>query len=122
MHEMAIAQELLDKVLHIAQENHAFSVSEIEVELGIMCLVVPEALQESFHALSHETPAQGAKLIQTEVPLTIECKQCGRQTQVELGNLLCPQCQTGDVAIVTGNDIILKTVICETAEDKQPPI
>lgn len=119
MHELSIAQALLDQAIRIASENNALKISEIEVELGVMRLVVPEALEEGFKVLSHNTPAWNAKLILTEVPITAQCRQCKQPFTADMGNLLCPQCQTGDVAILSGNDIILKTVICETTDEKE---
>ena len=116
MHEMSIASAMMDQLLRIADEQRARRITEVEVVCGIMQQVVPEALQFAFEALSAGTPAEGAALKLTEEPLQAKCRACGASFEASIDNYLCPACQTADVELLTGRDIVLKTVVCETEE------
>lgn len=115
MHEMAIAASMLDGVLRAAEQAGAARVTVVEVEVGAMRQVVPEALQAAWEAVRKETLAERAALKIEEIPAEAECRQCGRCFEPDIAwSFLCPQCNRADVRIVRGNDIVLKSVICET--------
>lgn len=119
MHEMAIADNLMDQLLRIAEQQHAIRIVEVEVQCGVMQQVVPEALQLAFEALSAKTPAAGATLTIVEEPMAATCRACGRHYEPAVDNFRCPGCQQADAELVAGQDIVLKTVVCET-EDQAP--
>ena len=121
MHEMSIATGMLRTVLEVAAEHGATRVEEVEVELGAMRLVVPEALETAWEVLVEGTPAAGSRLKMVEVPIRATCRQCGRAYEAEVGSFACPACGQADVEIVTGDDIILKSVICRTGEEAPEP-
>ena len=113
MHEMTLAQSLLDKVLTVAGEHHADRVTEVSVALGVMQQVVPEALELAFQALTEGTIAQSAQLHQQETPIRAQCRSCGTPFPADLDTFQCPNCGRADVAILEGNDIVLNSVVCE---------
>ncbi len=117
MHELAIAMEIVRQVTEIAQQHNAVRVEEIEVQVGVLRQVLEEALRMSFEAASAGTPAAGARLVVTEEKLAAVCNGCGRQFRPEMDNFVCPDCGRADARVVAGNDIILKSIICQTAEE-----
>lgn len=110
MHEMTIASSLLDEVLSLARQHNAHLVSEIEVEVGVMRLVVAEALQEAFAIISEGTPAAGARLKLSETSLRASCNRCHNDYRARVDDFRCPSCGQADVQITGGNDIIIKSV------------
>jgi hydrogenase nickel incorporation protein HypA/HybF len=114
MHEMSIAASMLDVVLQAAEQAGATRVEAVEVEVGALKLVVPEVLQVAWEAVRADTLADGAVLRIEEIPARAECRQCGRQFEPDIAySFLCPGCNRADVRIVRGNDIVLRSVICE---------
>jgi len=113
MHEMSIAEILVKQVLGVAQANGLQYVSEVEVEIGAMRLVVPEALELAFVALIEDTAAAGAKLVIQEIPIKGRCRLCDKSYSMQPGIFICPDCGTADVEITAGNDIVLKSLVCE---------
>jgi hydrogenase nickel incorporation protein HypA/HybF len=111
---MAIATNLLEAVLSVAAENSAFTVDEVELEAGVMKLIVPEALELAWSVVTEGTAAQGALLKVTEVPMRARCRKCGLEFEPKIDNFLCSGCGQADVEIVAGDDIILKGVICRS--------
>lgn len=114
MHEMSIATHLIGEILDVARANHLVSVSEVDVEVGVQRLVVPEALQLCFEAVREGTVAEGARLRIVEVPARAECRSCGMAFEPEIDCYACPRCGLADVRFTAGADIILKSISGET--------
>lgn len=105
MHEMAIAQGILDIVLKTAAENSAKKVTGIKLLVGQMTQIVPESLTFGFEALSMGSIAEGANLEITIVPLVGQCNSCQQQFAVEKYCFLCPHCNSASVVVVSGREL-----------------
>ena len=112
MHEMSIAEALLPSVLDALPAGQAVRVEQIELAVGAMRLVVAEALELAWSVTAEGTPAAGARLKVTEVPLKARCRRCGGEFHPAIDNYLCPTCGQADVDIIEGDDIILQSVTC----------
>jgi len=110
MHEFSIAAALIRQVLDIAAQNDLERIEVVELEVGAMQMVVPEALEMAFAAMSEGTPAAGAVLKQEEVPARAECRSCKKSYNAGIDQYLCPHCGRADAEIVAGRDIILKSL------------
>lgn len=119
MHEMSIAEALIEHVLAAAASAGADRVEQITVEAGELKLVVPEALQMAFSAVAEGTAAEGAEVHVVETPPQARCRACGNGFRPRKDNYLCPACGQADVAITAGDAIILKSVTCFGPDD--PP-
>lgn len=118
MHEMPVAQAIVEQAVQAAAARGATSIQEIEVDIGRMRLIVPEALELAFSCCACGTIAEGAKLTMIEVAVEARCRACGRQFSPELDLYLCPGCGLADVAITAGNDMVLKSIVCQTPDEK----
>ena len=119
MHEATIASAIIEQAVAAAAPHGVARISRIEVELGAMQQVVPEALDLAFEAASKGTLTEGAKLILTAVKTVALCRACDCRFEpdIEQLNFLCPQCQRADVQIVAGNEIILKSLEWEQPQE-----
>lgn len=113
MHELSIAMEIVRQVTEIARQHQAERVEEVEVEVGVLRLVQEEALRMSLVAAGEGTPAENARLVMTEIPVAAECRACGRSFAPELDDFTCPSCGQANARITAGNDIILKSLVCQ---------
>ena len=95
MHEMAIAEGILDIALDHARQNDAHRIDRIHLLLGDLAGVETEALTLAFSALVRGTPAETARLTWERVPLTARCHDCGREQHVRPQDFLCPVCGGG---------------------------
>lgn len=119
MHEFSIASALLDQVLEVAEQNGMEKVSEVELEVGTLQLIVPDALETAFAALCENTMAAGARLIQNEVPPRARCRDCDHEFEAAIDHYQCPQCQGANTQIISGRDIILKTLSGPSESEQQ---
>ncbi|MFH1748717.1 MAG: hydrogenase maturation nickel metallochaperone HypA [Planctomycetota bacterium] len=120
MHEMSIAASLVEHVLSEARQQQAVWVQEVEVQIGVLQLVVPEALEMAFSAITEGTLAAGATLKIVPVPARARCRQCEQCFEPAVDDYLCPKCQLADVEIVGGREIVLTTIVCETQDSLAP--
>ena len=118
MHEMSIAIQLIGQIENIAAENSAERVEAVEVEVGAMEMIVPEALEMAFEAAAEGTVAEGARLNIEEVATRARCGECGRQYTPTVASYVCPACGKAIPEILSGKGIILKSLECVTSEGK----
>ena len=107
MHEMAIAQSLLDIVLQHAARQPG-RVTRVKLQVGQMTQVVPEALEFGFQALAQGTAAEKATLEIEIIPLSVHCEGCGQTAFLETYRFLCPKCQSPQVKLLTGRELAVE--------------
>ncbi len=116
MHEMSIAVSLVEQLERLIEQHAAVRVVEVEVECGVMRQIVPEALQMAFAAATTDTAAHGATLRISAREIVALCRACGTRFDARIDDYLCPRCGTADVDVLAGRDIVLRTVVFETAD------
>ena len=104
MHEMAIAEGILDIALDCAQKNGAARIERIGLLLGELSGVETDALSLCFSSLVQGTPAEHAVLTWERVPLTGRCHDCGREMHIRPQDLFCPDCG-GGIEFIHGREM-----------------
>ncbi len=104
MHEMAIAEGILDIAKEHAAREKSARITKIGLLIGEMAGVEEDALRFCFSALIEGTPAEGAELSVKRVPLVGRCGGCGHEQPIEGYNFICPKCG-GGLAIVSGREL-----------------
>ncbi len=117
MHEMSIAAAIVEEATRIAGEHGVSRIEELEVQIGVIRQVVPEALEMAFAFASEGTPVEGAQLHVTEEQLVAVCNDCDCMFLPAIDNFLCPKCGRANARIVAGNHIVLQTVVFQSAEE-----
>ena len=129
MHEMSIAQSILEVVQQYARGNHHASdasssrVKSVRLRIGEMAGVVPESLRFCFEVASEGTAAQGAVLLIEEVPIKCFCNSCNLEFSAERFLFLCPTCGASDVEVLSGNelDVVELDLLEEADPERYPP-
>lgn len=105
MHELSIAQGILDIVQQHVPPERLASVVSVRVRLGRLSGVVSESLSFCFDALVAETPFRRARLEIEHVATRCACLDCGASFEPEALVFFCPSCRSGRVRLVSGNDL-----------------
>ncbi|MFH2001426.1 MAG: hydrogenase maturation nickel metallochaperone HypA [Planctomycetota bacterium] len=117
MHELSIATQLIRQVMEHAVQSRLVRIDEVELEVGALQMIVPDALDLAFQVLSKDTLAEGAVLRLVEVPLKAECRTCSRLFTATIESFQCPSCGQADAEIVMGREIILKSITGQVDEE-----
>ncbi len=116
MHELSIAQSILEIVEHSLPPEPSPPVKCVRMKVGEMAGVVVDSLEFCFSALIAGTQMDGATLEIESVPVMAKCKACGNDFRVRDYAFACPLCQSGDLHLLSGRE--LQVVEVELADEK----
>jgi len=105
MHEMSIAESILDIVRQHVPPARVPEVTAVRVRIGSLSGVVAESLAFCFEALVTDTPLGGARLDIERVATTCACGDCGHRFEPEALIFLCPSCGSGRTRLESGADL-----------------
>ena len=105
MHELSLAQSLLEITLDHAEKNDALRIERLVLSFGMMSCIEPSALKTAFSALAQGTRAQGATLSFKIIPAVISCLSCEKEYKLDhRGELVCPDCGGTSVLLTGGTE------------------
>ena len=117
MHELAIAQSIVDAVEAKAVECKAARVKGVHLKIGEASGIVGDSLAFSFEMLSTMVPIlTGAKLLIDSVPHRARCRSCDREFIITNYIAQCPTCQEWSSEIVSGTELQIIDMEIETAD------
>jgi len=113
MHEMAIAQSIMDIVEQEMARNGVTKVSTIRLVVGEFTAVVPQSLNFCFEIITKDTPLEGVKLDMEPMPLTGRCTACGEEFAIRDYRFICPKCESKDIETISGKELFVKEIEAE---------
>ena len=105
MHEMSIAQSILDIILQESGNHEVSRVLSVSLKVGELSAVETESLRFCFELLTTGTPAEGARLDIERVQVTCRCQDCGSKFTVQELVFSCPYCQGVRVEMLSGREL-----------------
>jgi hydrogenase nickel incorporation protein HypA/HybF len=115
MHELGIAQNILEIVQQSVPKEQIAAVRSIRIRVGPLSGVVPDSLEFCFQAIVNETEMQKASLAFEQLPAILNCKKCSYRFQIKDLEFLCRSCGGSDLELVSGRE--LEVVEIELAEE-----
>jgi hydrogenase nickel incorporation protein HypA/HybF len=113
MHELSIAQNIID-VLRDEQARRRFArVRTLRLRIGALSNVVPEALQFSFEAIRDDTPLRGTELEIERVPAVARCRNCSSEVRLDDALLLCEVCGSMQLTVLSGEELEIASIDVE---------
>ena len=113
MHEMSLAEGILQLVEETARRERARQVRRVVLEIGRLSLVEPEALQFCFAAVARGSIADGAALAMIDVPGTGWCPQCAATVPMAERYGVCPACGSHHLELTGGTEMRVKEIEIE---------
>lgn len=114
MHELGIAQNILQIVRQSVPEKDAADVRSIRIRVGLLSGVVPDSLDFCFRAIVNDTDMQRASLEIEQVPIVSECKDCRNRFQMSDFDFSCPACKSSNLELISGRELdILEIELAE---------
>lgn len=110
MHEMAIAEGIVEVALDTLKVNEGTIIHAIQVQIGVLSGVEPEALHFCFDAVTQGTAAEGAKLEIETIPMKGRCLDCHQEFSMEQYRHVCPSCHSFAVEELQGRELRVASI------------
>ena len=110
MHEMALAESMLEIVEQTARGNGARRVTMVRLEIGALSHVEPEALRFCFDVVTRESLAEGARLDIQSTPGEAWCLPCGMAVPLSGLGEACPHCGSYQLSISKGDAMRVREI------------
>jgi hydrogenase nickel incorporation protein HypA/HybF len=112
MHELSIAQALVDQVQKIAKESNSGKVIRITLRIGKLAGVDPEALSFAFPIAAEGTCLHSTLIEVISVEPELRCRACGKSVETEFV-LACVHCGSKDLDLKQGRELLIESVEME---------
>ncbi len=116
MHELSLAQALVEQLEQIRAKEHAGAVVSVTVNIGALSGVDRGAFEFAFPIAVDGTVAAGATLVIVESPVVVTCEECGQPSQPALDDIHCAACGSRKVRITDGRDFLIQSVELQERE------
>lgn len=106
MHELSIAQSIVEAVETKATECNATHVKGVRLKIGEANSIVIDSLTFCFEMLTSLEPTlAGAQLLIDTVPHRARCRHCNKEFAIVNFVAQCPTCQEWSSEVISGNEL-----------------
>lgn len=113
MHEMSIAQSIIDIAKDYAVKENARQVSELDLSIGTLSGIEFESLEFALDVCKKGTIIQNANIIISKIIAKAKCIDCN--SEFEVVNLFdaCPNCKSYSTQLICGKEMQVKSLVIE---------
>ena len=108
MHEFALAQEIVATISSKVTEGLE-NIQSIDIDVGAFSGIVVDSLDFGLQALFEEESITDIQVNINTIPTIAAC-ECGTEYQLKEIFEMCPECQSFNRKLVSGTDIIIKSI------------
>lgn len=113
MHELSIAQSLLDAAVAEARRAQATRVTRLHCRIGDLRMVNGELLAEAFEVVRCGTLCESAELSIERTYLQARCSRCERAFDVRNWDWCCPRCGVEGTLLGGGDELEITSIEAE---------
>jgi len=121
MHELPIAESVLNIALRHAEKEDAARITDLYLLIGQLSSIVDDSIQFYWDIISRDTIAQGATLHFERIPMQMLCLDCGQSYHPDPGTLVCPHCGGAHIQVAKGDEFRLESIAIEKREEPLAP-
>jgi hydrogenase nickel incorporation protein HypA/HybF len=118
MHELSLMEAVRDQALEQASRHGGGRIVAINLRIGSLAGVEPEALRFAFAVVMAGTVAEEAQLVIEEVPAVCFCGPCAQPFPAPQGNCECPRCGAISLELLQGWELELRSLEVEEGSGK----
>lgn len=118
MHEVALVESLLESVHEQLRDAGVVGrVRRLDVVIGPLSGVVPEAFRFAFEVLSPESLGPNCELVIHTTPARCRCHSCGVVSEIVEITHVCPACGSQEIRLEGGRELLLQAI---EVDEEQP--
>jgi hydrogenase nickel incorporation protein HypA/HybF len=114
MHEASMVESVIDLVQKNLPEGRR--VRRVDVRVGLLTGVSPDAMRFYFEILREETLGPQAELAVSIEPLQARCAACGLDHTFNEAAWVCPACGAQPLTLLNGDELHLSSFEVEDGE------
>jgi hydrogenase nickel incorporation protein HypA/HybF len=111
MHELSIAQSIVEMAEQQAASHHARTIEELELVIGTLSGVDWRALEFALESAVKGTMLENARIVRHVVNGSGICGDCGTAFPVESLFMPCPACGSYAVGITGGEELRIRSLL-----------
>jgi len=121
MHELGIANSILETIEKEADKNRGTRFEKVGLRIGDLAAVDVDALTFGWEAITKGTKWEPLKLEIERVPRKNRCDQCGCVFEVhDFTELECPRCEAFPTFNISGDELEIAYIEAEELEEAKP--
>jgi len=110
MHELRVAREIIAIVEGETKRLNLKRVDKINLKVGELTAINPEALAFGFEVATADTQLAGTRLEIEKVPLRGKCKACQQEFGIDGFHFTCPHCESTEVDLIAGEELDIESL------------
>ena len=110
MHELSLAQNIIDSIRENVAVEKLPMVRSVKVKIGEGSGVVPDSLIFAFDAIVQDTVLSSSRIKPVIIPFTVRCKDCHKDSVNGSGEMICSNCDSMNVKIISGTELIVHQI------------
>ena len=110
MHEMSIAMNVVEIVTDTAKKNKAKKINLIELDVGALSGIIPDALEFCFESACKGTIAENSELKLNLIKADAECENCSNKFKTAEMVSKCPKCGEMVFQISGGRELKVRAI------------
>ncbi len=114
MHELALAESLVGKIVEISVEDNISVITSVTLLIGDLSGVDKDALDFALPFVSEGTLLEKSKFIYERVKLQVKCDDCDKESYPEVPIIVCTHCHSDNIAIIAGREFVIKEMEVES--------
>lgn len=113
MHEMSLAQGILDLVEQTAQREVFTRVTQLRIEVGTLAGVEISALAFALDCVKPQTILHTAEIILDTPVATAWCMPCAKKIEIRERGQPCPHCGSYQIQAISGTELRVVDMVVE---------
>ncbi|MHA2170221.1 MAG: hydrogenase maturation nickel metallochaperone HypA/HybF [Candidatus Kariarchaeaceae archaeon] len=120
MHELSLAQSLLQTAIEVANDNNALAITTINLKFGKFALVMEDQFRFCLNLLKEEHEISKEMIVNIEwedgIIRCVECEYNGvpdmskEELDGMISSLRCPNCESFDTRVVKGMETYIENI------------
>lgn len=113
MHEMSIAESIVEIAKEYAGKENAKKVTELELSIGTLAGIEFESLEFALDVCKNGTILENAKININKIKAKARCLDCNSEFEVEQVFDACPSCRGYTTMLLCGKEMQVKSLVVD---------
>jgi len=111
MHELSIAQSIVELAEEQARNHEAQCIEELELEIGSLAGVELQSLEFALESCVKGTLLENARIVRHDIPGEGRCGDCEKVFPIDTLFTPCPFCSSYAVKMIKGKELRIKSIV-----------